>query len=254
LSCIKRVEKGDHLDSAIDISIWLAFGAGVLSFISPCTLPLYPAYLSYISGVSVQDLKSNKNVKLRSKVVLHTLFFLLGISTIYFALGLSATFMGQFFAEHAKLIRQISAIFIIVMGLFLLGFFKMDWLMKEKRFQFSRKPVGYLGSTLIGIGFAAGWTPCIGPILSVILMLAGNNPSQGMTYMTSYILGFSLPFLLFSVFIGSTHWIVKYSSMIMKVGGGIMIAMGVLLYTNQLSQISSYLLRLFQGTWLGNLG
>jgi cytochrome c-type biogenesis protein len=242
------------LDYGVDLTIWLAFGAGVLSFISPCTLPLYPAYLSYISGVSVHDLKNNQDVKLRAKVMLHTLFFLLGISTIFLALGLSASFMGQFFIQYKDLIRQISGILILVMGLFLLGFFKMDWLMRERRYQFSKKPAGYLGSTLIGMGFAAGWTPCIGPILTVIIALAANNPSQGMTYMVSYVLGFSLPFLLLSFFIGSTRWIIKYSSIIMKIGGVLMIIMGILLYTNQLLQISSYLLQLFEGTWLYNLG
>ena len=239
---------------AFDINLWLAFSAGLLSFISPCTLPLYPAYLSYITGISVSDLQAGQGSKLRLRVILHTLFFLLGISTIYFALGLSASFVGQLFISYNRLIQQISGILIVVMGLFLVGFFKLEWFMREKRFQFSKKPVGYLGSTLIGMGFAAGWTPCIGPILTMILSLIAINPSHGMTYMTTYILGFSVPFFLLSFFIGSTRWIVGYSSFLMKIGGLVMVIMGVLLYTDQIDKIAIYLLRLFEGTWLSRLG
>lgn len=239
---------------AYDINMWLAFSAGVLSFISPCTLPLYPAYLSYITGISVSDLQQKQGSKDRLKVIIHTVCFLLGISTIYIALGLSASFVGKFFISYKQLIQQISGLLIIVMGLFLVGFFKLEWLMREKRFQFSQKPVGYLGSVLIGMGFAAGWTPCIGPILTIILSLIAINPSQGMTYMITYILGFSVPFLLLSFFISSTRWILRYSSMIMKIGGLVMVIMGVLLYTDQIDKIAIYLLRLFEGTWLSRLG
>lgn len=202
----------------------------------------------------MQDLEHNTSRKVRLKVVLHTLFFLLGISTIYLALGFSASMFGQFFIMNTQLIAKISGVLIVVMGLFMLGFFNMNWLMKERRFQFSKRPVGYLGSTLIGMGFAAGWTPCIGPILTVIIALSANNPSLGMTYMVVYIIGFSLPFMLLSFYIGSTRWILKYSSIFMKIGGVLMIIMGILLYTNQLLMISIYLLRLFEGTWLYNLG
>jgi cytochrome c-type biogenesis protein len=242
------------MESISDISLWLAFGAGILSFISPCTLPLYPAYLSYISGISVQDIQQKPDKRIRGKVVLHTLFFLVGISMIYLALGLGASFVGQFFIEYRQLLRQVSGIIILVMGLFMLGFFKMDWLMQERRFQFSRKPVGYFGSTLIGMGFAAGWTPCTGPILSIILALSASNPSLGMTYMVAYILGFSLPFFILSFYIGSTRWIVKYSSLIMKVGGVIMIIMGILLYTDLITKYYAYILRFIQGTWWSRLG
>lgn len=245
---------GEQMQSAMDISIWLAFSAGILSFISPCTLPLYPAYLSYITGISVADLQQRQSSKIRFKVVLHTIFFLLGISTIYITLGVSASFIGEFFLQYRKLIQQISGVLVLVMGLFLIGFFKIEWLMQEKRFQFSQKPVGYLGSALVGMGFAAGWTPCIGPILTVIIALAASNPSNGMTYMTAYILGFSVPFIVLSFFLSTTRWLSRYSSSIMKIGGFVMIVMGVLLYTDQIDKISIYLLRLFEGTWLSRLG
>jgi len=242
------------MDSIVNITIWLAFGAGIISFISPCTLPLYPAYLSYITGVSVHDMQNKPTNEIRIKVILHTLFFLLGISVIYLALGFGASFIGQFFIEYRKLIQQISGILIAVMGLFLLGFFKFDWLMQEKRFQFGKKPVGYAGSVFIGMGFAAGWTPCIGPILSVILALAATHPGEGMKLMVAYIIGFSVPFFILSFFISSTKWILKYTSTIMKVGGVLMIIMGILLYTDLLSKYSIYIIRLIDGTWLNRLG
>lgn len=242
---------------ATDITLWIAFSAGILSFISPCTLPLYPAFLSYITGVSVQDLErqdGHSNKQVRRKVVVHSVFFLIGISTIYIALGISASFIGQFFIENRILIRQVSGVLIVVMGLFLIGLFNPAWLMKERRLQFSKKPVGYVGSIFIGMGFAAGWTPCLGPILTVILALSASEPSYGMTYMILYIIGFALPFIILSFFIGSTRWVVKYSSIIMKIGGALMIIMGVLLYTGKLFIISSYLFQLFDGTWLTRIG
>ncbi|WP_025026218.1 cytochrome c biogenesis CcdA family protein [Caldalkalibacillus mannanilyticus] len=242
------------MDSASQVTLFVAFGAGILSFISPCTLPLYPAYLSYITGVSVKDMQENKNQKTRMKIMLHTFFFLLGISFIYLALGFGASFAGQFFITYNKLIQQLSGILLVVMGLFLIGFFKMEWLMREKRIQFSRKPVGYLGSVFIGMGFAAGWTPCVGPILSAILALSASNPSQGIFPMLAYTFGFSLPFFVLSFFIGTTKWIVRYSAVIMKVGGVLMVIMGILLYTDLLTKYSVYILKMIQGTWLDQLG
>lgn len=243
---------GDYMEA--DVTILLALSAGVISFISPCTLPLYPAYLSYITGVSVSDLQNKRDFNIRKKVILHTIFFLLGISTIYIALAAGASFVGNVFVEYGQLIRQISALLIIVLGLFLVGFFKMEWLMKERRFQFSKKPVGYVGTTLIGMGFAAGWTPCLGPVISAILALGINNPQQSITYMVAYVIGFSIPFLVLAFFVGSTRWILKYSGIVMKIGGVIMIIMGVLLYTDQLDTISSYLFQLFEGTWITRIG
>lgn len=242
------------MEAISDITLWVAFWAGVLSFISPCTLPLYPAYLSYITGISVQDLKGTKDRQLRFKIVSHTFFFLLGISSVYFALGLSVTFIGELFHQYSNLIQKLSGVFIIFMGLFLVGILKMEWLMQEKRYEFSKKPVGYLGSLFIGIGFAAGWTPCIGPIMSVILNFSVTNPGQGVWYITLFILGFAVPFMLFSFFIGSTRWILKYSALIMKIGGVVMIIMGILLLTDQLAVISEYINRMIEGTWLNRLG
>ncbi|MCF6092530.1 cytochrome c biogenesis protein CcdA [Microaerobacter geothermalis] len=232
------------------VSIWLAFSAGLLSFLSPCCLPLYPSYLSYITGVSVSRLKEEGSQKeLRKRTILHTLFFILGFSIIYIALGLGASFLGRVFFQYGDLIRQLSGILIVVMGLFLLGWLKSEWLMKDIRFEWKKKPTGYLGSTMVGFGFAAGWTPCVGPILTAILAMAAVNPDEGLKLILAYTAGFAVPFFLLAFFIGSTKWILKYSPVLMKVGGGVMIVMGILLFTDQLTKITVYLNNFFGTSW-----
>ncbi|MFD2638416.1 cytochrome c biogenesis CcdA family protein [Piscibacillus salipiscarius] len=242
-----------------DLTIWLALGAGILSFLSPCTLPLFPAYISYITGVSVKELQNDKSLKVRSLILIHSVLFLFGVSLVFIGLGLGASYLGQFIqgflvGESGQLLQRIAGIFIIIMGLFVAGWLNITSFMKEKRIQFANKPRGYLGTVLIGMGFAAGWTPCIGPIFGSILVLAANNPAQGSLYTIFYVIGFALPFLILTFFMSSARWIVKYSGLIMKIGGTIMIIMGVLLFTGQMSRISSFLLRLVQDTWMANLG
>ena len=126
--------------------------------------------------------------------------------------------------------------------------------MKEKRFHYSKKPAGYLGTFFVGMGFAAGWTPCIGPIFASILFLAASNPGQGVFYTTMYIIGFALPFLVLTFFLGSTKWIVRHSAIIMKIGGLVMIVMGLILFLGLMPRISAFLLQLIQDTWLTKLG
>lgn len=242
-----------------DVTVWVALWAGLLSFLSPCTLPLFPVYLSYITGMSVQDLQSKQTKQVRMRLLTHTFFFLFGVSTVFLGLGLGASLLGQYMndllrGQSGLFLQQVSGIFIIVMGLFLLGVLKIPWLSQERRLQFANKPAGYLGTWFVGVGFSAGWTPCIGPIFAAILVLAANNPSHGFTYTLFYVAGFAVPFFTLSFFIGSTKWIVRYSSIIMKAGGVIMIIMGVLLYTGQLTRLSIFLLRLIQDTWWSNLG
>lgn len=229
-----------------NITIWLAFGAGFLSFISPCCLPLYPSYISYITGVSTKDLNERKSL-FQHQALLHTLFFILGFSIIFFALGLSASLVEDLFANNRDLIRQLGAILIIVMGLVMLEVFKPRLFMREKRFEWKMKPSGYLGSTLVGITYAAGWTPCVGPILSAIFALGVTNPDQALFYVFAYTLGFGLPFFIMAFFIGKMKWIMKYSNKMMKVGGCLMVVVGILLYTDQMTQITIWLIRLYGG-------
>jgi cytochrome c-type biogenesis protein len=219
-----------------DVNIILALGAGFLSFISPCCLPLYPAFLSYITGMSVGELKA-ENALLQRRSLLHTIFFLIGFSAIFIAIGFGTSFIGRFFLEYKDLIRQLGAIFIILFGLMIVGVFKPDFLMKDRRIEFKHRPSGYIGSVLIGMAFAAGWTPCTGPILTSVILLAASNPGSGVLYMTAYSLGFAIPFLILSFFVGRMKWIRQNSGKIVKIGGWIMIAMGVVLFFDWMTKI-----------------
>lgn len=246
-------------DTFLIVGMFLAMGAGALSFLSPCVLPIFPAYLSYITGISVKELQGKQNTQIRSKLLTHSLFFLLGVSLVFISLGIGASFLGQWIqsllvGNSGLLIQRIAGIFIIVMGLFVAGWITIPALMKEKRLQSRNKKAGYLGTFFVGLGFAAGWTPCIGPIFGSILLLAASNPGQGVIYTFMYVIGFALPFLILTFFLGSTRWIVRHSGIIMKVGGVVMIAMGLVLFTGQMPRISEFLLKLVEGTWLERLG
>ncbi|MBM7701972.1 cytochrome c biogenesis CcdA family protein [Metabacillus iocasae] len=229
-----------------DINLFLAFGAGFLSFISPCCLPLYPAFLSYITGVSVSDLKE-ENGMLERKSLLHTTFFLLGFSSIFIAIGFGTSLIGSWFIDYQDLIRQVGAILIIFFGLVVIGIFKPRFLMTDRKLTFSNKPSGLIGSSLIGMAFAAGWTPCTGPILVSVIALAATNPGSGMLYMIAYSLGFSIPFFIMSFFIGKMKWIKKHNLKIVKIGGYAMIAMGIVLYFDWMTKIIIYTSNLFGG-------
>jgi cytochrome c-type biogenesis protein len=229
-----------------DVNVFIALGAGFLSFISPCCLPLYPAFLSYITGMSVGEIKT-ENAMLQKRSLLHTIFFLLGFSVIFVAIGFTTSFIGQFFAEYKDLIRQIGAIFIVFFGLVIVGILKPEALMKDRRLEFKNRPSGYIGSAFIGMAFAAGWTPCTGPILMSVIALATSNPSSGMLYMIAYTLGFAIPFLVMSFFIGKLQWIKKHNVAIMKVGGYLMIVMGIILFFDWMTKIISIFTSIFGG-------
>ncbi|WP_336864960.1 cytochrome c biogenesis CcdA family protein [Peribacillus frigoritolerans] len=228
------------------LNLFLAFGAGFLSFLSPCSLPLYPAFLSYITGVSLNDLKKEKGI-FKKEAFIHTILFLIGFSLIFLALGLSTSFIGTFFMQYQDLLRQLGAVIMVFFGLVLTGMLKFDFLLTDKKMNFKRRPSGYTGSILIGIGFAAGWTPCTGPILAGVIALGVTDPGKGMLYMLFYILGFSIPFLIMSLFIEKMHFIKKKSSILTMLGGILMILMGVLLYFNMMTKIISLLTQLYGG-------
>ncbi|MCM3725843.1 cytochrome c biogenesis protein CcdA [Neobacillus cucumis] len=232
-----------------DVNLFLALGAGFLSFISPCCLPLYPAFLSYITGMSVGELR-DENAMLQKRSLLHTLFFLLGFSIIFIAIGFGTSFIGQFFLSYKDLIRQLGGIFIVLFGLMIVGVFKPEFMMRDRRVEFKNRPSGYIGSVLIGMAFAAGWTPCTGPILSSVILLAASNPGSGVLYMLAYSLGFAIPFLILSFFVGRMKWIKKHSGKIMKIGGYIMIVMGIVLFFDWMTKI----ITIFQGMFGGFTG
>lgn len=233
-----------------DINIFLAFGAGVLSFISPCSLPLYPAFLSYITGMSVGEIKS-ENAMLQKRSMLHTLFFLIGFSIIFIAIGYTSSLVGQFFIDYKDFIRQIGAIIIIFFGFVIIGVLQPKFLMRDHKFELKNRPGGYVGSLVIGLAFAAGWTPCMGPILAAVVSLAVSNADSALLYMGAYSLGFAIPFFVLSFFVGKLHWIKKHNVAIVKVGGYIMIVMGILLFFDGLTYIASFFTNYLFGGWTG---
>ncbi len=227
-----------------ELNIWIAFAAGFASFISPCCLPLYPSYISYITGISVSRLKSESNTReVRIRTMTHTLFFIIGFSIVFFTLGSVAGVIATTFKAYKDLIAQLAAIMFIVMGLVLMGIFNPQFLMKEKKLQLKYRPAGYVGSVLLGIGFAAGWSPCVGPILGSILGLAASEQGTWFKLITAYSLGFAVPFFILAFFIGSTKWIVRYSKRITQVGGAFMVLIGILMYTGHLVKINNWLLQ-----------
>ncbi|SFG61183.1 cytochrome c-type biogenesis protein [Halobacillus alkaliphilus] len=227
-----------------EINIFIAFGAGFLSFISPCVLPLYPAFLSYITGMSVSELKED-NAMLKRKSLLHTISFLIGFTTIFLVLGFSGSFLSQFLIQNDTIIRRLGAILIIFFGFVIIGVFNFQFLMKDRKISFKNRPAGFIGSFLIGLTFSLGWTPCTGPILSAVLVLAADSPELFMVMMLAYSLGFSVPFLVLSFFVGKLNWVRKHSGTIVKIGGYIMIMMGIALYFDWMTALTSYLVGLF---------
>ncbi|WP_163530814.1 cytochrome c biogenesis CcdA family protein [Halobacillus ihumii] len=227
-----------------DVNILLAFGAGFLSFISPCVLPLYPVFLSYITGMSVSELKED-NGMLKKRSMVHTILFLLGFTTIFLILGFSGSLFSQFFIQNEAIIRRLGAILVIFFGFVIIGVFNFKFLMQDHKITFKNRPAGYIGSFIIGLTFSLGWTPCMGPILAAVLGLASNSPELFLVMMISYSLGFSIPFFVLSFFVGKLDWIKRHSGKIMKIGGYIMILMGVALYFDWMAKLTSYLAGLF---------
>ena len=220
------------------VSVMLAFGGGILSFVSPCTFPLYPAFLSYITGMSVEELKENK--KFNYKALLHTIFFLIGFSVVFIMIGFVSSQVSDLLYQYQNLLRQLGAILMIFFGLVIVGVLNFEFLMKERKITFKNKPAGYIGSLIIGLAFSMGWTPCIGPILMGVMAKILDEPNLGMVMMISYVLGFAIPFLILSFFVGRLNWIKKHSGKLMKIGGYIMIIFGVALFFDWMTALTNW--------------
>jgi cytochrome c-type biogenesis protein len=238
--------------SLTHISLIAAFSAGLLSFVSPCVLPLVPSYISYITGLSIEQLTdANARSQFKKAIVLNALLFIAGFSVVFIAFGASASFTYQ---DH---IRRVGGVLIVVFGLYLLGILNINFLQMEHRFQFRNRPVGYLGSFLIGIAFAAGWTPCVGPVLGTILLYASTTDSllNGVLLLTSYSAGLGLP--LFLTALGVDRFLAYFKQArtylwgVSTVSGVLLVIVGVMIYANSLTMITSFLERYGIGWYLG---
>jgi len=243
------------MSGAHDITLWIAFSAGILSFFSPCVLPLIPSYLTYITGLSFGQLQqAHPGAKVRLTVLAHSLAFIAGFSVVFISLGALAGVASSSFQEHMRegliWVQRIGGLLIFLFGVHMTGLFHFGVLLGEKRVHIHSKPSGYLGTFLVGLAFAAGWTPCIGPILGAILTLAAGTSSdygRGVFLLGIYSAGLGIPFLisglLFHGFLSFFNRFRKHIRVMEIFTGVLLMAVGVMLFFDLFGQLSGYLYR-----------
>ena len=220
----------------------VAFVAGLLSFLSPCVLPLVPSYVGFITGMTLPEVGGR-----RRAAFTHALLFVAGFSLVFVLLGASATALGRALNYYQVWLQRVGGVLIIGFGLLCLGVFKVGMFSQERRLHLERKPVGYLGSALVGMAFGAGWTPCIGPVLGGILGLAATSSdvSRGMQLLAVYSAGLAIPFLIAAVAVDSfLDWFQKfrrYLPWVMRLSGVLLIVVGVLLVTGEFTRLAGWL-------------
>ena len=236
-----------------DISVFIALSAGVLTFFSPCTFPLIPSYISFITGCSINDLLDDKRQRTKrghlKNIIMETLLFVLGFTLVFTALGASATYLGGFLLNNKTIISAVGGIIVVLFGIHLTGIIKIKYLEYEKRFHLKYKPTNLFGSLIVGITFAIGWTPCIGPILGGLLTYAAMQGTvyQGMLLLSVYSIGLGIPFLITGLCIGaffnSFQKLMRYSRAISIASGLLLVGVGILIMTDNLNIIQ----RIFWG-------
>jgi cytochrome c-type biogenesis protein len=228
------------------VSYPAAFIAGLLSFFSPCVLPLIPAYFTFISGFSLEELTHGRNAAMRRKVILSTSFFVLGFSLVFISMGASASYLGALMVTYKDWIRIIGGILIVILGIHLTGIIRIRGLDFEKRMKIEKKPLHFLGILVIGMAFGAGWSPCVGPLLGSILILAGSQGTvwQGVVLLAVYSSGLAIPFILISIFINFLLIFIGKASKVLKyvniAAGVVLIAVGFILISNKLHVFVGY--------------
>lgn len=230
------------MNGGSNIGLAVAFLAGLVSFLSPCVLPLVPSYLGFLTGLTLDEMTDK-----RRWAVLHALCFVAGFSLIFIALGAGATVLGATLKFHREWIARLGGVLLIVLGLYNLGILRIGFLDRDQRVHLDRKPMGFLGSLVVGMAFAAGWTPCLGPILGGILGLAGASESvaRGVVLLAAYSAGLAVPFLLAAFAVDSFRaWFVKFRRWmpwVQRVSGVVLLIVGVLLLTGELSRLAAAL-------------
>jgi cytochrome c-type biogenesis protein len=236
----------------------IAFSAGLLSFISPCVLPLVPSYLAYITGLSVDELtQERQNHVMRWTIIKNSVLFILGFSAVFILFGASATAAGQLLLSYQEVVRKTGGVLVVLFGLYIMGILKLPFLMMEKRLHFRSRPAGHIGTFLVGVAFAAGWTPCVGPILGNVFFYSRitYSISQGMWLLTFYSLGLGLPLLAaalgLTVFLEQFKRMRDYMHAVSMTSGAFLILVGVMLFTNSFSALTAFLTKYGVGWYVG---
>ncbi len=230
------------MNEPVALGIAVAFAAGLLSFLSPCVLPLVPSYIGFLTGMTAPEMSERRRTAL-----LHGLCFVAGFSLVFILLGASATALGRALNYYQLWLQRLGGLLIIAFGLVCLGVIKVDVLTQERRVHLEHKPVGYLGSVLVGMAFGAGWTPCIGPVLGGILGLAATSGevSRGMLLLAVYSAGLAVPFLIAAValesFLGWFQGFRRYLPWVMRVSGVLLIFVGLLLVSGEFTRLAGWL-------------
>ncbi|HUF28950.1 MAG TPA: cytochrome c biogenesis protein CcdA [Gemmatimonadaceae bacterium] len=238
------------MEDSATFGLAIAFSAGLLSFLSPCVLPLIPSYVTFVTGLSLEDVQHARRTAL-----VHSLLFILGFSLIFLALGATATVVGQALGYYRVWITRIGGVLIILFGLYMLGVFNLDFLQRERRVHLATKPVGYLGTVLVGITFGAGWTPCIGPILGGILMYTHSTADleRGLLLLGTYSLGLAVPFvaaaLAINHFLAVFSRIKRHLAWVTRASGALLVVVGLLLVSNYFTILAAMLQR-YTPAWI----
>ena len=229
------------------ISFGLAFVAGLVSFLSPCVLPLVPSYVTFVTGMTLDELTANGREAARRRAALHALLFVLGFTLVFVALGATATALGATLRRSLPLLQQIGGVVIAGFGLSMLGVLRMPSLMRERRVHLASKPAGLAGSVLVGVAFGAGWTPCIGPVLATILLYAGMEATmtRGMLLLVAYSIGLGIPFLVAAVglnwYLAGARHVMRWLRPLELGAGALLVVMGVLMFTGYFATLANYL-------------
>ena len=227
---------------AASIGVGISFTAGVLSFLSPCVLPLIPSYVSFITGLSLEDVQRSRRVAL-----VNALLFIAGFTLVFLVLGATATILGQLLLRQREWVSRVGGVLVILLGLYLVGAFNLAFLARERRVHIANKPLGYLGTFLVGMAFAAGWTPCIGPILGAVLTYTASSAdlNRGLLLLSAYSLGLALPFLLAALMIDRfMSTLQRYRTALAwtsKISGALLILVGLLMVTGSMTLLTTWL-------------
>ena len=224
------------------LGIGISFTAGLLSFLSPCVLPLIPSYMSFITGLSLDDVQRSRRI-----TVINALLFIAGFTVVFLALGATATVLGQLLFRQREWVSRVGGVLVIIFGLYLVGVFNFGFMARDARVHVANKPLGYLGTFLVGMAFAAGWTPCIGPILGGVLTYTASSAdlNRGLLLLFAYSLGLAIPFLLAALMIDRfMATLQRYRSALAwtsRISGVLLIAVGILMVTGGMTLMNNWL-------------